>query len=227
MNNTENQTTQSVVLEKRTKTRKEKILEMVQLAILTVLVIVLQSFGSGIKIGPLPMSFVLVPIVIGACLLGAKTGAFLGFVFGIITMLMGILGVDAFSFLLFEANPVWFIIICVLKATAAGFLSGLVYSLLGKAFKGKKKLLQTVLASITAPIVNTGIFVAGMLLFFFETMEGLPTMFPDAFGGFENAFQLVFLGLAGVNFIGEFVVNLVLSPAIVRIIDVVKKKLHF
>lgn len=200
--------------------RRENILKLVQLAILTVLVIVLQSFGSAIKIGPLPMSFVLVPIVIGACLLGAKAGAFLGFVFGLITMLMGVLGVDGFSFILFEANPVWFVILCILKATLAGFASGLVYSLLGKLFEGKNKLLQTVLASITAPIVNTGIFVIGMLLFFIPTMDSLR-------GDYANAVQFIFLGLAGWNFVGEFVVNLVLSPAIVRIIDVVKKKLHF
>ncbi len=200
--------------------RREKILKLVQLAILTVLVIVLQAFGSGIKIGPLPMSFVLVPIVIGACLLGAKTGAFLGFVFGFITMLMGVLGVDGFSLILFEANPVWFVILCILKATLAGFASGLVYSLLGKLFGGKKTLLQTILASITAPIVNTGIFIVGMLLFFLPTMESLR-------GDYASAVQFIFLGLAGFNFIGEFVVNLVLSPAMVRIIDVVKKKLHF
>ena len=64
-----------------------------------------------------------------------------------------------------------------------------------------------------------------MLLFFFETMEGLPAMFPEAFGQFENAVSLVFLGLAGLNFVGEFLVNLVLSPAMVRIIDVVNKKI--
>ena len=206
---------------------RTKISNLVQLAILTALVIVLQALGSFIKIGPLPMSFVLVPIVIGACLLGAKHGAFLGFVFGLITMIMGVTGADAFSFLLFEANPVWFVILCLLKATMAGFVSGLVYTLLEKAFKGSNKTLQTVLASIAAPITNTGIFVVGMLIFFFPTMEALPSMFPDAFGSYGSAVQLVFLGLAGVNFIGEFVVNLVLSPAIVRIIDAAKKKLHF
>ncbi len=201
-------------------TARDRILKLVQLAILTALVVVLQALGSFIKIGPLPMSFVLVPIVIGACLLGAKCGAFLGFVFGLITMLMGVVGADAFSLILFEANPVWFIILCLLKATAAGFVAGLVYNLLGKAFEGKKKLLQTILASIAAPIVNTGIFVVGMLLFFLPTAESLR-------GEYASAVQFIFLGLAGFNFVGEFVVNLVLSPAIVRIIDAVKKKLHF
>lgn len=206
-------------------TQKQKITKMVELALLFALVIVLQLLGSVIKIGPLPMSFVLVPIVIGACLLGARAGAFLGGVFGVITMIMGIAGIDAFSYLLFTANPVWFIIICLLKAIMAGFVSGLVYKVLGKIFGDKCVYLKTVLASVSAPIVNTGIFVVGMLLFFFETMQGLPAMFPDAFGQFESAVSLVFIGLAGLNFVGEFLVNLVLSPAMVRIIDVVNKKI--
>lgn len=221
-------TTQTVVLTKHKKTRKEKILHLVQLAILTALVVVLQALGSFIKIGPLPMSLVLVPIVIGACLLDPASGAILGFVFGLITMIMGITGADIVSHVLFEASPFWFIFLCLLKATAAGLCAGLVYRGLGALFGGKKLLLRTVLASITAPIVNTGIFVAGMLLFFFETAESFPTLLPQIFGGMkENAFEMIFLVLAGLNFIGEFVVNLVFSPAMVRIIDVVKKKLHF
>ncbi len=203
---------------------KKMILRMVQLALLTALVVVLQLLGSVIKIGPLPMSFVLVPIVIGACLLGAKAGAFLGFVFGFITMIMGITGADPFSNMLYAASPVAFIIICLLKATMAGFGSGLIYKALDKALKGKAKTTRTVIASVSAPIINTGIFVVGMLFFYFDLMAGLPAQNPEAFGSFANAYQLIFIGLAGFNFIGEFLVNLILSPAIVRIIDVISNR---
>lgn len=206
--------------------RNSKILRMVELALLAALVVVLQFMGSFIKIGPLPLSLVLVPIVVGAFLLGPKAGAFLGAVFGVITMVMGIAGVDAFSALLWTANPVCFVVICVLKATLAGWGAGLIYTGLQKAFKGKYVLLTTVLASVSAPIINTGVFVLGMFLCFFNTMSSLPSMFPDAFGQFGSAFQVVFIGLAGVNFIGEFIVNLVLSPAIVRVIDIVTKKIR-
>ena len=195
----------------------KKILKTVQLALLVALVFVLQMLGSFIKIGPLPMSFVLVPIVIGA---------FLGFVFGAITMVMGIAGIDGFSFLLWQASPFWFIVVCLVKATAAGLGSGLIYKVLNKLLGEKYVYLTTVIASISAPIINTGIFVIGMLLFFFDTMAGLPALFPDAFGQFGGAIEVVFLGLAGLNFVGEFVVNLVVSPAIVRIVAVVGKKLH-
>ena len=205
--------------------KRSQILKMTQLAILIALVVVLQALGTAIKIGPLPMSLVLVPIVIGACLLGVKAGALLGFTFGLVTMIMGILAIDGFSNILWNANPFWFVFLCLLKATAAGFGSALVYKALGRAFKEKNKILQTVIASVCAPVINTGIFVVGMLLFFFDTASALPSMFPEAFGTFENAFQLVFIGLAGLNFVGEFVINLVLSPAIVRIVDIVNKKL--
>lgn len=206
------------------KNQSQKILHMVQLALLVGLVTALQLAGSFIKIGPLPMSLVLVPIVIGAFLLGPKDGAFLGGVFGIITAVMGIAGVDAFSAMLWTANPICFVLICLLKAILAGLGAGLIYKGLLKLFKGKYITLCTVLASVSAPIINTGIFVVGMLTFFFPTMSALPTMYPDAFGGFGNAFQVVILGLAGVNFIGEFLVNLVLSPAIVRMIAVIGKR---
>lgn len=195
---------------------------MVQMALLIALVFVLQALGSFIKIGPLPLSFVLVPIVIGAIHLGPACGAVLGGAFGVMTMVMGITGVDAFSFMLWEINPVCFILVCLLKATLAGLGSALVYKGLTKLFRGGYVTAATVISSVCAPIINTGIFVIGMLLFFRGAAESLMTV--EGFKGFENAVQVVILGLAGVNFIGEFTVNLVLSPAIVRIIDAISKK---
>ena len=78
-------------------TQKQKTLRMVEMAMLIALVVVLQMLGSFIKIGPLPMSFVLVPIVIGACLLGTASGAVLGGVFGIVN---GALSLCAGAFIL-------------------------------------------------------------------------------------------------------------------------------
>lgn len=205
--------------------RNKRIMVMVQSAMLAALVVVLQLVGSFIKIGPLPMSLVLVPIVIGACLLGVKAGAFLGFVFGLVTVIMGVTGIDGFSMLLFQAKPVPFVLLCLLKATMAGVVPALIYGALTKAFKGKNITVQTVIASTSAPIVNTGIFVVGMLIFYYDTMGTLPALFPDAFGGFGSTLALLFIGLAGVNFVGEFIVNLVLTPVIVRVVDIVKKKI--
>lgn len=193
---------------------------MVQMALLVALVFVLQTFGSFIKIGPLPLSFVLVPIVIGAIHLGPSCGAILGGVFGVITMIMGISGVDVFSHMLWEASPIWFIIVCLLKAILAGLGSAVIYKGLNKLFGGKHVTVSTIIASVSAPIINTGIFVVGMLLFF----GGVAESFVNE--SYTSAVEVVLLMLAGFNFLGEFAVNLVLSPAIVRIVDVIGKRIR-
>lgn len=209
---------------KSKSTNREKILKMIQFTFLLALVIVLQVVGTFIKIGPLPISLVLIPIVVGSFILGIKEGALLGFAFGVVTAVMGINGTDPFSHYLFQQNAVAFIGICLIKATAAGLVAGLIYKALNGAFKNRFKTLSTVVASVTAPVVNTGIFVLGMLLFYFTDMSPDNAFFAGGFDGMSGPVEVVFLGLAGFNFVGEFLVNLIISPALVRIIDTVKKK---
>ena len=63
--------------------------QVVGLGLITAIVIVLQFLGSFIKLGPFSVSLVLIPIVVGAALYGAKAGAWLGFVFGIVVLISG------------------------------------------------------------------------------------------------------------------------------------------
>ena len=69
------------------KTRREKTLHLVQLAMLLAIVVVLQLTGASLPIGLIPLTFVLIPIVVGAFLLGPIDGAILGFAFGLITVI--------------------------------------------------------------------------------------------------------------------------------------------
>lgn len=212
---------------------KQKVLKLVQLAMLTALIVVLQLLGTFLTgITGLPMSLVLIPIVVGAFSLGPKEGAFLGIMFGIMTIVMGFTGADAFTSILFYnfgiGKCIITVLICLLKAGLAGFGSGMVYKLLHKAFRGKYVTLTTVLASIVAPIINTGVFVIGMLLFFFNDTADIQLALAEKFGeqltSVTPSLEYIFLVLAGMNFVVEFIINLTLSPAIIRIIDVIKKK---
>ena len=74
-------------------------------------------------------------------------------------------------------------------------------------------------AAVACPVVNTGIFLIGCVLFFYETVAGW-----GAGLGFENVAAYMFLGLAGGNFLFEMGVNLVLSPIVVRLLNIVKRK---
>jgi uncharacterized membrane protein len=178
---------------------------MVGVGLFTAIVMVLQFLGGGIKFGMFSISLVLVPIVVGAAIYGWKAGAWLGFAFGVAVLLSG----DAAAFMV--VDPLATVLVVLVKGTACGFCAGLVYKLLSKA--GSK--LAVYGAAVICPVVNTGVFLLGCQFFFLETVSEW-----GAALGYENAAAYMFLGLAGINFVIELGVNLVLAPVIVRLIKI-------
>ncbi len=176
-------------------------------AILTALVFVLQLVGSVIRFGTFSVSLVLIPIVLGAALCGKYMGAWLGFIFGVAVLVSG----DAAVFYAISAPGT--IITVLAKGTACGFLAGLVYELLAKC----NVYLGTMVAALVCPVVNTGVFLLGCRVFFYDTMQ----VWAQAdFGG--NALTYMFLGLVGLNFVFELLINIVLSPVILRVLRISK-----
>ena len=188
---------------------------LVGTGILTALIIVLQTFASGIKIANFTPPLSLIPIITGAILFGEFTGAILGFVFGIVVVMTVISGAEPFSTLMLNFNPVMTVVICLLKGTAAGYLSGLAYKLLS----GRSKMLSLIISSIITPIVNTGIFTIGMLTVFYKLINDSAVS-----AGADNTIVFFFSAFIGINFLTEVVFVAVLVPAISNIIYVIKKK---
>lgn len=189
---------------KKTDTKK-----LVGVALFTAIVVVLQLVGSFIKLGTFSISLVLVPIVIGAALYGVGAGTWLGFVFGFTVLVSG----DAAAFL--AINPVGAVIVCIAKGMLAGLCAGLVY----KAIENKNSTVAVAASAIVCPVVNTGVFLIGCALFFMETIRG----WAEAFGFGSNVAAYMIIGLVGVNFLLEMLVNVILSPVIVRLIHIGKK----
>ena len=185
----------------------EKTKTLVGTGILTAIVVVLQALAIGIRFGPFSITLVLIPIVVGAALYGYKAGAWLGLVFGVV-----VLCTDAGAFL--AVNIPGTIATCVLKCVLAGLAAGSVYKLL----ESKNRLLAVINAAIVCPIVNTGVFLLGCIIFF------MPTISEWAAGaGAENVWVFMLTSFVGLNFIVELAINLVLSSAIVLIISIGKK----
>ena len=206
-----------------TAKRKQQILYIVELSMLVALVVVLQLVGGSIPLGMIPLTFSLIPIVVGGIVLGPVGGGILGLVFGIITVIMT--PMNAILTSLFQYNPVCYVIVAILKATLAGFFGGLIYRGMDKLLKNKLKYVSTTIASVSVPIINTGLFIIGMFLFFNKQTALFPELFPSFFGAMDGSFQIVIIGLVGFNFVGEFLVNLLLSPGITRIVDIVNTKI--
>lgn len=176
------------------------------LGLLTAIVVVLQLLGSFIRFGPFSISLVLIPIVVGAALYGKLAGAWLGAAFGVAVFISG----DAGGFL--AVNPAGTVVTVLLKGLLAGLIAGVCYSLIEK----KNKSLATIVAAIVCPIVNTGVFLIGCRLFFFDTIK--------EWAGGTDVFVYMITGLVGFNFLFELGANLILSPTIVKLVSLGRKE---
>lgn len=180
---------------KKTKT-------LVMCALLTAIVVVLQYLGSFVRLGPFSVSLVLIPIVIGAALCGRGAGAWLGFVFGIVVLMT-----DSAAFM--AINPAGTVVTVLVKGAAAGLCAALVYAALSK----ESIYFAAIAAAVVCPIVNTGVFLIGCRLFFMETLTQW-----GAAAGFDSVGAYLIVGMVGINFVAEFLVNVLLSPIIVRLL---------
>lgn len=186
--------------QKRMDTKK-----MVLCAIMTALVVILQFMGAFVHFGMFSISLVLIPIVIGAAECGAVAGAWLGMVFGVVVLASG----DAGAFL--AINVPGTIITVLLKGILCGYAAGLTYKWISKI----NRYAAVAAAAIVCPVVNTGVFLLGCMVFFLDTIS--------TWAGGEAVWKYMILVLVGGNFLFELGTNLLLSPAIVRLLNIKNK----
>lgn len=189
----------------------DKLQRMTGLSIFTAVIVVLTVLCTFVRFGPFSITLALAPIVIGAALYGPGAGAYLGSVFGLVVLLTGVFGWDGGTVMyLMSLNAVGCILICIGKGAAAGWVSGLLYRLIAR----KNMHLGVVAAAVLCPVVNTGIFIIGMMLFYMSTLE--------SWAGGQAVIYYVIFGLTGINFLVELAVNLILSSGITSIIRYAK-----
>lgn len=189
--------------------------KLIYTAMFAAVVVVLQTF-IAIPIGAFTITLTLVPIMLGAILFGPASGAILGATFGVTVAVQVVTGAAGeASFAMFTQAPFITIVLCILKGTAAGWVSGLIYQALAKI---EKKKLAVILSAVACPMVNTGIFCLGLVVFYNNLLNTW------AIGeGFASAFTFIMLGLIGLNFVIEFAVNVLLIPVTLRMIKIVKR----
>jgi len=193
----------------QTNKKTEQVKKLTLMALLTALVAVLAYLGGFIKIGGFAsINLTLVPVVVGAALYGPAAGAWLG-------------GVSAAIFFMTADSAFWLglsipgtIITVFVKGIMAGLCAGLVFNLL----KNKNKYLAVIASAIIAPVVNTGIFIAGCFVFFLEAVQEMAAADGMSLGAY------ILIAFVGFNFIFELLANIILSPAILRIINIRNKK---
>lgn len=181
------------------------------LAILLAFVIVLQAFGGSINIGIVTLNFTLIPLVLGAIVLGRWAGAFLGFASGVVVLIQVILAPSGFYYLIWTNSPIVTTLICLVKTTVAGFIAGVIFDILKK----KNVYLAIFVASGLVPVINTALFILGCLCMW-------DTIALMAAG--TNVFVFILVSLVTFNFFFEFAINLLVAPGLHTVYKVVEKQ---
>ncbi len=190
-------------------TKKVQTEKLVLLSLFTALVAILAYFGGFIKIGGLAsISLTLIPVVIGAAMCGPWAGAWLGGVSGVVFFMTA----DA-AFWMGLSIPGTIITVMV-KGIAAGLVAGLVYKMLEKT----NRYVAVIAAAVVCPIVNTGIFLIGCLIFFIDAVKDMAAVEGMSIGAY------LILFFVGLNFVFELLTNIILSPAIVKLLNIRKEK---
>ncbi len=187
----------------------QRTVKLVETALLLAIEIILAFTPLGyLKVGIIEITFMTVPVAIGAMLVGPGAGTFLGLVFGV-TSFIQCFGMSPFGAALLAIDPVRTFILCVIPRTLMGLLVGLIFRALRRV--EKKRLLSFVGTSFSAAFLNTLFFVLGFaLLFHAVTLDlgGTPIDVTQM-----NLIDIL-LFLAGVNGLVEVVVCTLLASAL-------------
>lgn len=185
--------------------------KMTELAIFISIILVMKLTGlSSIPVGPLVMTLTMIPIAIGAMLLGPVEGAVLGFIYGLTSLYDAVTGASAMTHFFFQISPVNTVILCVLVRTLVGFLTGIIFKAVKKV--DKKKFICYYVGGLAAPMINTTLFMGYIVLVFYKTeyIQNLVTKL-----GAVNPFMFIVL-LVGIQGMLEWLGGIVIGGSVAK-----------
>ena len=204
---------------RKAKSGRERIIRITLLGLFTALILIFGLTPIGyIKIGILEITFLIVPVAMGAIMLGAGAGAFLGLVFGLTSLFQAIFA-NPIGQLMLNVNAVYAVITFVVTRTLMGFLVGLI-ALAVKRFNKDtpREILGYGIVTASASLVNSILFLGAIALFFGTNAEVLA-----GFG--QTSVWGVLALIVGTNAIAELVFAIVVGTAVAKAACHVLKKI--
>lgn len=185
----------------------DKVKYLTRLALFSALIALLAFTPLGyLRAGAVEITFIIIPVSVGAMILGPAGGAILGGVFGV-TSFLQCFGMSTFGTMLFGVDAVSTVVLCLIPRILCGWFTGLIFRLLIK--RREKKIVPFIVGGLCTPIFNTLLFVGGFMLLFRNTMLDMMTE-----GGLT---LLPFLaGFVGINGLIEAGVSFAVSVPIAK-----------
>ena len=192
----------------KTRTLNEKQLQdMALTAVLAGLVLLMSFTPLGyLRIGAISITFLTIPVAIGAMVVGPSAGLFLGALFGITSLIQAIMG-DPFGQFLLNVNPFLTGCLCIIPRALMGYLTGVLFKLYRKWIKGEA-VFPMIAGGATAALLNTVFFIGGFIGFYLIYRNH-----PD----FENyTVWAIILSVLTLNVLIELATGLIVSAAASR-----------
>lgn len=194
-----------------------KTVKMVQLAILAALILVMAFTPLGyLKAGVVSITFIMIPVGVGAILLGPAGGAILGGIFGL-TSFVQCFGMDYFGTTLMGINPVFTFIMCMAPRILMGWFCGLIFMGMLKIDRSQHKIPSYAVTCLCSALINTVLFV-GLLFLFFGNSE-----FIQGFKG-GMGWLAFFAAFVGINGLLEAAASMIIGTAVAKAVDSVRKR---
>ncbi len=176
-------------------------------------ILLLMSFTAlgYLNIGPLAISFNMIPVAVAAIALGPVGGMILGSLFGITSFLqcVGIGGTSGMGVILFGISPFLAFVQRFVPRLLAGLLAGLVFKAINKLGKPTVACFVT---GFSAALLNTVLFMSALILLF-----GRTEYIQELIGG-RNVILFV-CTFVGINAVVEMIATSVIVGAVGRVLS--------
>lgn len=183
--------------------KKSNVKTLVQLALLTAIELIMAFTPLGyLKIGPVSITFMAIPVAVGAIVLGPLSGAFLGLVFGL-TSFSQCFGADTFGTTLLGINAFSTAFMCLVPRILMGLFAGLIFGGLKKTTLGETG--GALLSSLACSIINTVLFVGSLIVLFGNT---------EYIKGFGDSVIAVIMALVSINTVIEAIACTIIGGAV-------------
>ncbi|MCI9444014.1 MAG: ECF transporter S component [Oscillospiraceae bacterium] len=182
-----------------------KVRETALTAVLAAIILLMAFTPLGyLRIGPMSITLLVIPVVIGGITLGPVRGGLLGAVFGATSLAQCFMG-DISGAAMFAANAAGTVIACFVPRILIGVVAGVLFPFLMKtARNGAAAFIGT---AVAGTLTNSILFIGLVVAFFKDSVLG---------GG---SFWAIFVSFFSVNVAVELIVGVIVSAALSAVLD--------
>lgn len=193
---------------KNKKYKKLDVHRMTFLAIFASIILVMSFTPLGyLNLGAIQITFIMIPVAVGAIMTDPMGGLFLGTMFGISSLMVGFL--NGWLLPIIELNPVLntilVIIWLIVPRSIMGFLVSVIFRLVSKI--DKTKIVSYLVASVSGALLNTLLYTLFLIGMFGANSGVLQTLGADSI-------VAVVVGVISFNAVLEAVVSLIVGGGI-------------